>query len=45
MKKVFLKTRQNAQENICAAVSLNKVARCEIFKNTYFLEHLQKIIY
>ena len=55
IKKVFLKTLQNSQENTCVGASLvslestllkrdfNTDISCEyyeIFKNTYFKEHL-----
>ena len=48
IKKVLLKILQNSQENICARVCfLRKLQAsgvfsefCEIFKNTYFTEHL-----
>ena len=44
-KKVFLKISQNSQENTCARASfLIKLVFscefCEIFKNTFFTEHL-----
>ena len=47
VRKVFLKSSQNSQENTCARVSLITLQAlvfsfefCEIFKNTFFTEHL-----
>ena len=44
-KKVFLKISQNSQENPCARVSflahVFPCEFCEMFKNTFFTEHLQ----
>ena len=52
MQKVFLKISQNAQENICACNFTKKepLAQvfsgefCEIFKNTFFIEHLWRLL-
>ena len=48
VKKMFLKISQNSRENTCARVSFSKKETltqafsyefCEIFKNTFFIEH------
>ena len=46
VKKAFLEISQNSQENTCARVPKRDTAKvisrefCEIFKNTFFTEHL-----
>ena len=48
IKKVFLKSSQNSQENSCVTNFIEKGTLtqvffrefCEIFKNTFFTEHL-----
>ena len=39
LQKVFLKIWQISQKNTCVGISSYKI--CEIFKNTYFVEHLR----
>ena len=43
VKKKFLKILQNSQENACARVSflIKLQGLGEVFKNTFFTEHLQ----
>ena len=47
MKKLFLNIPQNSQESNCARVKKETLAQvfscefCEIFKNTFFIEHLR----
>ena len=51
-KKVFLKISQNLQENTCARIFINKETLaqvfsyefCEIFKNTFSIEHFWGIL-
>ena len=41
VKKLFLKISQCSQENTFVGVSVFSCESCEIFKNTYFEEHLR----
>ena len=51
LEKVFIKISQNSQESNCGGVSFSiKIPAqvfpckfCEVFKSTYFVEHLQTV--